>query len=136
MNNMRSLAKPLSLILSLCLLNLGLFSAGVHAAMIDTQTALRAEQGQGLHDRERVISALHREDVRHYLIKQGVDPTVVEQRVQALTDDEASAIAQRLDQLPAGGDVVGAIVFVFLVLLVTDILGFTDVFPFVKKRAR
>jgi UPF0716 family protein affecting phage T7 exclusion len=39
--------------------------------------------------------------------------------------------------MPAGGDalgvVVGAAVLIFLILLVTDILGLTDIFPFVKK---
>lgn len=134
MNKFSRLIKPLSLVLSLSLLNLGLLSTGARAALVDTETALKAEHG--IDDRERVLSALHREDVRHYLIAQGVDPSVIEQRVEALTDDEAAAIAQRLDELPAGGSVVGAIVFVFLVLLVTDILGFTDVFPFVNKRAR
>jgi hypothetical protein len=43
-----------------------------------------------------------------------------------------------MDQLPAGGDAVGVLIgaslFVFIVLLITDILGFTDVFPFVKSR--
>jgi hypothetical protein len=47
-----------------------------------------------------------------------------------------------LDELPAGegagaiGVIVGAILIIFLVLLVTDLLGLTDVFPFVKKKAR
>jgi hypothetical protein len=43
-----------------------------------------------------------------------------------------------MDQLPAGGDgigtIVGAAVLVFLILLITDILGFTHVFPFVKSQ--
>jgi hypothetical protein len=47
-------------------------------------------------------------------------------------------LAQKLDQLPAGGDglgvVIGAALVVFIVLLITDILGYTDVFTFVKKR--
>jgi len=51
----------------------------------------------------------------------------------ALTDDEARLLAQRIDQMPAGGGIVGAIVLIFLVLLVTDVLGLTDVFPFTKK---
>jgi hypothetical protein len=46
-------------------------------------------------------------------------------------------IAGRLDQLPAGqsavGAVVGAILIIFLVLLITDLLGLTNVFPFVRR---
>ena len=51
-------------------------------------------------------------------------------RVYAMTDDEAHNIAGKLDQLPAGGDVLGLLFTVFIVLLITDILGFTKVFPF------
>jgi len=40
--------------------------------------------------------------------------------------------------LPAGGSsalgiVIGAILIVFIILLITDILGYTSVFPFTKK---
>ncbi len=46
-------------------------------------------------------------------------------------------IVARIDQLPAGGDglgvIVGAAVLIFPVLLITDVLGVTDIFPFVKK---
>ena len=41
-------------------------------------------------------------------------------------------LAGRIDTLPAGGEILGAIVLIFLVLLLTDILGFTKVFPFTK----
>jgi hypothetical protein len=35
--------------------------------------------------------------------------------------------------LPAGGvDLLGAVLIVFLVLLLTDILGYTKVFPFTR----
>jgi hypothetical protein len=30
--------------------------------------------------------------------------------------------------------VIGAAVFIFIVLLITDLLGLTDVFPFVRSR--
>jgi hypothetical protein len=53
-----------------------------------------------------------------------------------MTDEEAARLAARVDSLPAGGDGIGALVgaalLVFLVLLLTDILGFTHVFPFTK----
>lgn len=65
----------------------------------------------------------------------GVETATATQRVAALSDNELNQLATQLDELPAGGDILGTLVFVFLVLLVTDILGFTDVFPFVKKTA-
>jgi hypothetical protein len=53
--------------------------------------------------------------------------------VAALTDEEAAQLAGKLDRLPAGGDgIVGVLLIVFLVLLITDILGLTKIFPFTK----
>ena len=72
------------------------------------------------------------------MIAQGIDPLEAQARVDSLSDAEAVRFAGMIEQLPAGGNVawiVGLAVFVFLVLLVTDILGFTDIFPFVKKKA-
>jgi len=68
------------------------------------------------------------------LRQQGVDPAQALARVQALTDAQAQALAQEIDAAPAGaGDVLGVIVFIFVLLLVTDILGFTKVFPFTRS---
>ena len=45
---------------------------------------------------------------------------------------EAAQMADRLDEMPAGASVVGALFAVFVILLVTDILGLTNVFPFTR----
>lgn len=101
------------------------------AGMVGTADILAGEQRADL---ERSVSAyLQRDEVRDQLIAQGVDPAQVERRIAAMSDQEIRTLAGRIDQLPAGGDVVGAAVIVFLVLLMTDILGYTDIFPFVKK---
>lgn len=84
-------------------------------------------------DRARIASLLQREDVRAALEARGVDVNEAEKRVAALTDEEIAQIAGKLDEVPAGGDVLGVIVFIFLVLLITDILGFTKVFPFTRS---
>jgi hypothetical protein len=62
-----------------------------------------------------------------------VNPGEIKTRVGALTDAEAAELAGRIDELPAGGvGILGAILIVFLVLLLTDILGYTKVFPFTR----
>lgn len=84
--------------------------------------------------RSRIQAALDRDDVRAQLLALGVDPADAQARVAALTDAEAQQLAAEMDQLPAGGaSVIGAAVFVFLVLLFTDIMGWTNVFPFVNS---
>ncbi len=98
--------------------------------LITTQAALNAEHGQA--DRERIHEILARDDVRDQLIEQGVDLAEVEARVAALSDAEAAQMADQLEQLPAGASAVGALFAVFVILLVTDILGLTNVFPFTR----
>ncbi len=84
-------------------------------------------------DRGRITSLVERADVQAQLQAHGVSATEVKARVAALTDDEAAEFAARIDSLPAGGvSLLGAIVLIFLVLLLTDILGFTKIFPFTR----
>lgn len=98
------------------------------AGMIGTEAVTAAAS------RDRIGATLAREDVRKRLEAAGVRADDLQARVNALTEDEAAQLAQRLDNLPAGGDgLVGAIVLVFIVLLVTDILGYTKVFPFTRQ---
>jgi len=75
---------------------------------------------------------LERSDVRAQLQAYGVDPADVKARVAALSEEEAAQVAAQIDSVPAGGSVLGVLVFVFIVLLITDILGFTKIFPFTK----
>lgn len=96
------------------------------AALVSTQSALGAE-------RERIAEMLDRTDVQAQLQAYGVNAADVKARVAALTDAEAAELAARIDELPAGGvSILGAILIVFLVLLLTDILGYTKVFPFTR----
>jgi hypothetical protein len=82
--------------------------------------------------RDHIRAMLAREDVQSGLLKQGVDPAAVKSRVDALTDDEVRQVSGKLDQAPAGGDIIGVLLTIFIVLLVTDILGFTKVFSFTR----
>jgi hypothetical protein len=80
-----------------------------------------------------VIGFLSRDEVRKSIEAQGVDPQDAIKRVQAMSDEEVQQLAGRIDQLPAGGDIIGVLFTVFIVLLVTDILGLTKVFPFTRS---
>lgn len=106
----------------------------VQAAMISTEqvAAASAFSAAGNDDRSRIVAALSREDVQAAMVARGIDPAQAQGRVAAMTDEEASAVASQLDTAPAGG-IIGAIVLIFLVLLLTDILGFTKVYPFTRS---
>jgi hypothetical protein len=130
MQLLRRLTKPVSHLVVLGLLALSLHLPAAHAGMIGTEAVVNAAQAQ--QNRERLHSALSRDDVQSQLLARGVDPVQIQARVDSLTDEEVQTLATNMDQLPAGGSVVGALVLIFLVLLVTDLLGLTNVYPFVK----
>lgn len=127
----RTLAVGLAILMAMTTLPMGL----AQAKMVTTDQVI--EQSTPSEDRAQVRDFLMREDVQQQLTLLGVDPDEAADRVAGLSDEEVQQIAGRLDELPAGeggvGVVVGAILIVFLVLLITDLLGLTDVFPFVKK---
>ena len=84
-------------------------------------------------DHQRIANLLARSDVQEQLRARGVDPAEARARAAALTDAEAAQLVSNIDELPSGGvGIIGAILIVFLVLLLTDILGYTKVFPFTK----
>jgi len=101
-----------------------------HAALVGTEQVLGA--GDASAARTKIATWLARDDVRQVLSQAGVEAGQVQQRVDALTDREARDLAARIDQLPAGGDVLGVLFAVFIILLITDIFGLTKVFPFTR----
>lgn len=105
------------------------------AAMVGTaQVAAQVAAQAGPDQRARVIDFLAREDVRQALESYGVNPAEAKARIAALTDEEIASLNQRISELPAGGDSVLGILFaIFIILLITDILGFTKVFPFTRS---
>lgn len=112
----------------------GLLAAAVPvpatARVVGTEEVLSSASAS---DRAALEALLARDDVRRQFEALGVDPAQARERVQALDDQQVRELATRIDQLPAGADVLGIVFTVFIVLLVTDILGFTKVFPFTRS---
>jgi hypothetical protein len=103
-----------------------------NAAIVSTSELVATEQSKI--GREYLLNSLEREEVRTALTSQGVDLEMAKQRVASMTDEEVKALNQKMEEMPAGGGVVGAVVIIFLVLIITDLVGWTDVFPFVNKQ--
>lgn len=103
--------------------------------MIASETALAIAKQEN--SRARVSAFLNRQDVQTAMVQHGVNPEEAQKRVSGLSDEEVLKAARVMDQMPAGGDgvgsVVGAAVFIFVVLLITDLLGLTHVFPFITR---
>jgi hypothetical protein len=85
--------------------------------------------------RDFVNTTLARADVAAGLAERGVTVDQVRARVAALTDDEVAQLAQTMETAPAGadGDILGILLTIFIILLITDILGLTKVFPFTRS---
>lgn len=114
------------LVASLLIVSLAL-PVPAQAALVATENALDSQ-------RQRIAEMLERAEVQAQLQAYGVSAAEVKARVGALSDAEAAELAARIDELPAGGiGILGAILVVFLVLLLTDILGLTKVFPFTRQ---
>jgi hypothetical protein len=108
------------------------------AAMVPTEATIYRIKIQDARDHLKTL--ISRNDIKNALISQGIDPMEAKARVDSLSDSEVIEVADKIEQLPAGGGAFGAViaasVIVFLVLLITDILGYTDVFPFVKSQKK
>jgi hypothetical protein len=130
----RFLAFPMAMLLMAASMPLGV----AQAALVSTDKVVAKSEIEA--DRMRIVALIMRQDVQHQLQAEGVDPNEALARVATLSDIEIRQIAARIDSMPAGQGVVesliGALLIVFIVLLVTDIVGVTDVFPFVKGGRR
>jgi hypothetical protein len=130
----RIIIKPVGILLIVSFVLLDFSVQSANAQMIDTHAVIEKQQQD--ETRMRISAFLAREDVQQIMIRNGVDAGEAQERVNSLSDTELTEIARNMDQLPAGGSaigtIVGAAVLIFLVLLITDILGFTHVFSFVN----
>jgi len=112
----------------------GPYQAAV-AALIPTEVA--SDSAKVALARENIKNFMARQDSQNLLIAKGISPEEAKARIGSLTDAEVLMVSQHIESMPAGGNavgvIVGAILLVFIILLITDLLGLTNVFPFVKK---
>ncbi len=129
----RFLCLPLAVLM--VLVSAPLFT--VKAALITTDQII-SDPAATAADREKVVRFLSQDAVREQLVALGVEPAEVEARLSALSPAELAQLSERIDQMPAGQGAVGIIIVaalvVFLVLVITDNAGYTDIFPFIKKK--
>jgi hypothetical protein len=129
--------KTVSGIVILAFTFLSLFVVPVQAAMVQTTDILAARDANP--ERQKVFGFMERQDVAQQMQAWGVDVEEAKARVASLTDEEIRLLAQQIDQLPAGGDsfigfLLALAAITFVILIITDIFGVTDIFTFIKKR--
>ena len=130
-------SRPVAAVMIALFLAVSVWVPVSQANMIGTEAVVEQESAE--QTRGDVLDLLARDDVRDQLVSWGVDPEDAENRVQAMTADELETLQEQMGDEPAGAgasSVVSAALIVFLVLLITDILGYTNVFPFVERTAQ
>ena len=135
MIKLKQRSKLIASILAFVMLSLSGSYQSVWAAMIDTETVLNVKAGKNT--RDYLITLLSRKDIQTSLVLRGVDPQEAIDRIGALSEAELNCVVDKIGDLPSGSGVAETLIIViflvFLILLITDIAGHTDVFTFVKK---
>jgi hypothetical protein len=130
---MNSLKKFVSSTLIVCIAAAGLPLSAQARIVATEEIAAPVASLTGSASRDKVNQFLARDEVRQAMLGQGVTSQAAMERVAAMSDADVAQLAGRVDQAPAGGDVLGILFTVFIVLLVTDIMGLTKVFPFTRS---
>jgi hypothetical protein len=125
---MHKIQRPLAWLLSALLVLMPVMSA--QAGMLDTDTLITT--GQLQQSIAGLQQLLEHEDAQRQLLALGVSPEQVRERVANLSDSELARINQGIDTLNAGGDsVLGVLLIIFIVFVITDVIGATNIFPFI-----
>lgn len=122
---MNKITRFTGLLAAACMLTLG-FAPHATAGVVTTTEAVSADaKAERI---TRVRQALAQAEVAEQLEHYGVAPEQVAERVDSLTDQELLQLEQHIDRHVAGADAVGIIGAVFLVLLILELVGVTDIF--------
>jgi len=124
---MRCKQQPMAWFLSLLLVMLPLLPA--QAAMVDNDRIISAQQADL--DGAAILAMLDQEVTRQQLEAWGVNPEMARERIHNLTGEELANINRQLDELRAGGEILGILLVIFIVFVITDVIGATDIFPFI-----
>ena len=89
------------------------------------------DQVQQVNDKDALLQTINRVDVQEQLLSMGVTTSELESRINQMTQQEIAQLNQQINDLPAGGDILGIIVLIFIIFIITDVIGATDIFPFI-----
>lgn len=126
---MKLIQRVTSFILSILLINM---SFGTATAGMLGNAAIVAQSEQTA-ERAALLDQLQRSEVREQLREMGVQPEAVEARVRQLSNAEVTQLNQQIADAPAGSGILELVVLVFIVFVITDVIGATDVFPFIHS---
>jgi hypothetical protein len=105
----------------------------VQAAVIGTDAVVAAQKAPVGTVQVQLHAMLNRSEAVEALQARGVDVRAAQLRIASLSDAEAAELLAQIDSAPAGGvNALAVVAGVVVVLMITDLLGFTRIFPFIK----
>ena len=124
---MHFLRRPTAALLSILLALMPMLPA--QAAMIGNEQIVN--QSLSVQTRDSLRQLFEQDTARQQLQAWGVSPDQINTRINSLTNAELTRINQQVGDLNAGGNVLGILLVIFIVFVITDVIGATDIFPFI-----
>ena len=117
-------------LLSMLILVSSVLSVSVHADYIDNPELFTSEQSQL--DKAQLKDFFSTANAQEKLVEMGVSPELAMVRIDQLTPQEVAQFNEDVENMPAGSGVLGIIVLFAVIFIITDVIGATDIFPFIK----
>ncbi|WP_372339278.1 PA2779 family protein [Alteromonas stellipolaris] len=101
----------------------------VHAEAVTSHNVMQAQSHA--YNKQQLIEMVSRADVQEKLVSLGVTQADAVSRINGMTNSEIAQLNSQLNDAPAGG-VVGAVLTVLAIIAILDLVGVTDVYPFIR----
>ena len=112
-------------LVSVAILTLGFAQFSV-AGVVSSGEVIRAElRGESI---SKIEALLAQDEVASQLQAMGVSPDLVAQRVRNMSDAELQELANGIENQVVGSDAVAIVGAVFIVLIILELVGVTDIF--------
>ena len=126
----QNLKRNVALLLSALMVWSTLLVSGANAAVVSTADML--VEHQQFEGRQAVKDFVNRDEVKQVMLDLGVSSQDVDSRIDGMTSAELAELNASLQDAPAGAGLVGVALTVFIVFVITDVIGATDIFPFIR----
>ena len=126
----QNVKRTLALLLSSLMVWSTLLVSGANAAVVSTSDML--VEHQQFENKQAVKDFVNRDDVKQQMLDLGVSPADVDSRINGMTSAELAELNASLQDAPAGAGLVGVVLTIFIVFVITDVIGATDIFPFIR----
>ncbi|MCF2948016.1 PA2779 family protein [Paraglaciecola aquimarina] len=101
----------------------------VSAKVVTSESVMQIQNTT--YQKQQILKMVNTTAVQDKLVQLGVTEEDAVSRINNMTPEEIQALNTQLNEAPAGG-IVGTVVTVLVVVAVLDLMGLTDVYPFIR----